>query len=42
MKIETLAGAKCLATDHRDTSLLISWEYPESAITASIFELQNN
>ena len=23
-------------------NLLISWEYPESAITASIFELQNN
>ena len=23
-------------------NLLISWEYPESAITALIFDLQNN
>jgi hypothetical protein len=28
--------------NRKHTSLLISWEYPESAITAWIFELQNN
>jgi hypothetical protein len=28
--------------NRKHTSLLISWECPESAITASIFELQNN
>ena len=40
-KKKCLYKVPCLR-NRKHTSLLISWEYPESAITASIFELQSN